>query len=176
MAMKVILRSDVDNLGRLGQVVKVKDGYGRNYLIPQGLAMRATASNMKVFETERARLQSKNDAVRFEASSLAEKLAAFVVAIPVRVGESDKLYGSVTNATIYQVLADNGMEFDRRKILLEEPIRALGTYSIPVKLHPDVQVDLTVKVVRHDTGETGEKAAAPAEEERESESQPEEAV
>ncbi len=148
--MKLILRADVDNLGRLGQVVKVKPGYGRNYLIPQGLAMMATASNQKAFEVERKKLQAKMDAVKAEAMTLAEKLAAAEVVIRVRTGEADRLYGSVTAATIVDALAEMGIEMDKRKLDLDEPIRALGEYSVQAKLHADVRPEITVRVVKHD--------------------------
>ncbi len=151
--MKLILRADVDNLGLLGDVVNVKPGYGRNYLIPQGLAMLATEGNVKLFELERKKLQSHMDELRQAAMSLGEKVAATVVEISMRAGEGDKLYGSVTRAAIADQL--NGLlgadveEIDRKKILLEEPIRALGEYKITVRLHRDVQPELTVKVLKH---------------------------
>ncbi|MEW5772210.1 MAG: 50S ribosomal protein L9 [Thermodesulfobacteriota bacterium] len=165
--MKLILRADVDNLGRLGQVVKVKPGYGRNYLIPQGLAMMATAANLKSFEVERKKLQAKMDAVKAEAQSLADKLAAAEVLIRVRTGEADRLYGSVTASTIVDALAEMGIEMDKRKIDLDDPIRSLGEYSIRAKLHPDVRSEITVRVVKHDwvpgqeTAEGQEQAEAP---------------
>ena len=149
MSMKLILRADVDNLGRLGDIVKVKPGYGRNYLIPQGLAMVATEGNIKAFELERTKLQSKMDAIRAEFRTLADKIKEAEVVIEVRVGEYDKLYGSVTTQHIAQSLEEQGLDVDRRKILLEEPIRALGEYQVMVKLHQDVQEELTVRVTRH---------------------------
>lgn len=148
--MKLILRADVDNLGRLGQVVKVKPGYGRNYLIPQGLAMKANESNQKAFEVERKKLQAKMDAVKAEAQTLADKLAAAEVVIRVRTGEADRLYGSVTAATIVDALAEMGIEMDKRKLDLDEPIRALGLYTVEAKLHHDVRPEITVRVVKHD--------------------------
>jgi large subunit ribosomal protein L9 len=161
--MKLILRADVDHLGRLGEIVTVKPGYGRNYLVPKGLAMPATDANMRVFEQERAKLQSKMDAMRAEAMSHGEKIAAAVLTIPMRVGEGDKLYGSVTSAMLADSLKEAiGEEIDRRKIVLDEPIRALGEHKVPVKLHHDVQVELTVKVVRHDAHLLEEEARAEA--------------
>lgn len=126
--MRVILRADIDNLGHLGDVVEVRPGYARNYLVPQGLAMPATRANLNAFELERKKLQQKMDAIRFAAQELADKLSAAEVIIPVRVGENDKLYGSVTSSNIAQALAEMGMEVDRRKIRLDEPIRSLGEY------------------------------------------------
>ena len=147
--MKVILRADVDNLGRLGDIVAVKPGYGRNYLLPQGLASLATPGNLKVFEQERRKLQAKNDAVKAEAAGLAAKIEAAKVVIEVRVGDGDKLYGSVTSSQIATILEEQGVAVDRRKIQLEDGIRSLGEYVIDVKLHPEVVAKLKVNVVKH---------------------------
>lgn len=154
--MKLILRADVDNLGRLGDIVAVKPGYGRNYLIPQGLAMTVSDANLKRFENERKKLEAKADSLRAAASELAAKIAACPISIEVRVGEGEKLYGSVTTANIATALEEKGLEIDRKKIILEEPIRALGEFEIPVKLHPDVQAEIKLSVVRH-----GQPAGAP---------------
>ena len=146
--MKVILRADVDNLGRLGEIVAVKPGYGRHYLLPQGYASLATPGNLKVFEQERRKLQAKNDAIRAEASALAAKIEAAKVVIEVRVGDGDKLYGSVTSSQIAGILEGQGVNVDRRKLQLDDGIRALGEYIVDVKLHPEVVAKLTVKVVK----------------------------
>jgi large subunit ribosomal protein L9 len=158
--MKVILRADVDNLGRLGDIVAVKPGYGRNYLLPQGLASLATPGNLKVFEQERRKLQAMNDAVKAEASALAAKIEAAKVVIEVRTGDGDKLYGSVTSPQIAAILAEQGVDVDRRKIQLEEGIRSLGEYIIEVKLHPEVVAKLTVNVIKHGKVEQMTEAAA----------------
>jgi len=147
--MRLILREDIDNLGRLGDEVKVKPGYGRNYLLPQGKAMPATEGNMRAFEAERKKLQKKMDAIRFAAEELAEKINSTELIIPVRVGENDKLYGSVTTAHIADALEEKGIDIDKRKIVLEDPIRALGEFELEIKLHPDVKATLRIKVVRH---------------------------
>ncbi|WP_027179309.1 50S ribosomal protein L9 [Maridesulfovibrio bastinii] len=147
--MKLILRADVDALGSLGEIVSVKPGYGRNYLIPQGLAMPASEANIKQFELEKKRLQALADSVRAEAEAMAEKLAAAVIKIEVRVGEGDKLYGSVTATNISETLAEQGIEVDRRKIMLSDPIRSLGEYEIEVKLHPAVRGEIKVAVTKH---------------------------
>ncbi len=152
--MKVILRADVDNLGRLGEIVAVRPGYGRNYLLPQGLASLATPGNLKVFEQDRRKLQAKNDAIRAEASGLAGKIEAAKVVIEMRVGDGDKLYGSVTSTQIAAILAEQGVELDRRKIQLEDGIRTLGEYIVDVKLHPEVVAKLMVKVVRFGQADT----------------------
>mgnify|MGYP006445105045 CR=1 FL=1 len=157
--MKVILRSDMDNLGRLGEMVNVRPGYARNYLVPKGLAMEATASNLNAFEQERRKLQSKMDAVRTDAEQVAEKLAATEVVLSVRVGENEKLYGSVTSGHIADALAEQGIVVDKKKIVLESPIRALGAFDVEVKLHPDVQTTLKVIVKRHDREEHPEENA-----------------
>ncbi|MDR2695238.1 MAG: 50S ribosomal protein L9 [Deltaproteobacteria bacterium] len=144
--MKIILRADVDNLGRLGDVVTVKAGYGRNFLLPQGLAMPASPANLKVFELERKKLQSKMDALRASAADMASRLDGYTVRIDMRVGENDKLYGSVTNSLICDSLRAAGMEVDRRRILLDAPIRTVGEHPVRVRLHADVTATLTVVV------------------------------
>ncbi|MGE4293722.1 MAG: 50S ribosomal protein L9 [Desulfovibrio sp.] len=166
--MKLILRADVENLGRLGDIVNVKPGFGRNYLLPQGLAMPATGGNLKQFELELHKLKSKADNLRTQAELVAEKMAAAPVEILVRVGEGDKLYGSVTAAMIADAVIAQGIDVDKRKILLDDPIRSLGEYELEVKLHPEVRGILKVAVVRHGAAvesenTEGEKAAAVAE-------------
>ena len=160
--MKIILRADVEKLGRLGDVVSVKNGYGRNYLIPQGLAMLATSGNQKAFELERKKLQARMDALRTEASGLAAKLEGLVLTIAMRVGENDKLYGSVTTAVIGDALAEQGIEVNRRRILLDAPIRTLGEYNVRARLHADVTPVFTVKIVSEDRAMAGEAAPAAA--------------
>ncbi|MDQ7834212.1 MAG: 50S ribosomal protein L9 [Humidesulfovibrio sp.] len=147
--MKLILRADVESLGRLGDIVAVKPGFGRNYLIPQGLAMMASEANLKQFELERKKLAGQADALRAEATDLATKIAAANVAITVRVGEGDKLYGSVTAANIAEALLEQGIDIDRRKIEMPDAIRALGEYEIDIRLHPDVKGELKLRVIKH---------------------------
>ena len=158
--MKIILRADVENLGRLGDVVTVKAGYGRNYLLPQGLAMLVTPGNLKAFELERKKLQARMDALRAAADDLAGKLEGLVLPIVMRVGDNDKLYGSVTTAIIGDALAAQGIEVDRRRILLDHPIRTLGDHPVRVRLHADVIASLTVKVVSEDKAHLVEEEAA----------------
>ena len=160
--MKIILRADVENLGRLGDVVTVKAGYGRNYLLPQGLAMLVTPGNLKAFELERKKLQARMDALRAAADDLAGKLEGLVLPIVMRVGDNDKLYGSVTTAIIGDALAAQGIEVDRRRILLDHPIRTLGDHPVRVRLHADVIASLTVKVVSEDKAHLVEEEAAEA--------------
>jgi large subunit ribosomal protein L9 len=145
--MKLILRADVENLGNLGDVVNVKAGYARNWLLPQGLAMTASPANLKVFELERKKLEARMDAQRAEAKGLQARLEALEVRIPVRVGENDKLYGSVTTTIVGEALAALGVEVDRRRILLDAPIRQLGDHPVRVRLHASVTAVVSVKVV-----------------------------
>ena len=161
--MKVILRADVEKLGYLGEVVDVRAGYGRNFLLPQGLAMPATPGNMKVFEAERKKLEARMAELRQQAAGLGERIAAAQVVIPMRVGENNKLYGSVTAHSIGEALEALGLEVDRRRILLDSSIRTLGTHIVRVRLHADVVVELPVNVVAEKTFEDEEEAAAPAE-------------
>jgi large subunit ribosomal protein L9 len=147
--MKLILRADVDALGRLGDIVTVKPGYGRNYLIPQGLAKPATNANLKAFELERRKLQEQADSLRAQAEGLADRIASAPIEIEVRVGDGDKLYGSVTTSNIGDAMEAAGIEIDRRKIILPEPIRSLGEYEIEIRLHPDVRGELKLTVSRH---------------------------
>jgi large subunit ribosomal protein L9 len=149
MTMKLILRADVDALGRLGDIVAVKPGFGRNYLIPQGLAMMASEANLKQFELERKKLAGQADSLRAEATELAAKIAAAKVVISVRVGEGDKLYGSVTAVNIAEALLEQGIDIDRRKIEMPDAIRALGEYEVEIRLHPDVKGELKLRVVKH---------------------------
>ena len=150
--MKVILRADVENLGSLGDVVEVKPGYGRNYLLPQGLAMIASPANLKVFEHERKKLQARMDALRAEAMGLQGRLEALEIVIPMHVGENDKLYGSVTSTIIGDAIIAQGLEIDRRRILMDAPIRSLGVHPVRVRLHADVVATVPIKVVsdRHE--------------------------
>ncbi|KAF4530404.1 hypothetical protein B566_EDAN019153 [Ephemera danica] len=159
--MKIILRADVEKLGHLGDMVEVKPGYGRNYLLPQGFAMLATPSNIKVFELERKKLQAKVETLRNAAAGIAAQIAKITLKIPMRVGENDKLYGSVTSALIAESLANAGVEIDRRRILLDAPIRALGNYTVRIRLHADVVADLALAVVPERALHADEQVDAP---------------
>jgi large subunit ribosomal protein L9 len=144
--MEVILRDHVENLGRRGDVVKVADGYARNYLLPRKLALLATEANKKVVERQRKIADTQEAAERSGAEALAAQLAKLEIVVSRRVGEHDALYGSVTSADIAEVLAEKGFETDKRKIQLAEPLKAIGEFTVPVKLHRDVVAQLTVKV------------------------------
>lgn len=158
--MKVILRADVENLGSLGDVVNVKPGYGRNYLLPQGLAMIASPSNLKVFEHERKKLQARMDALRAEALGMQARLEGLDIVIPMHVGENDKLYGSVTSTIIGDAIASQGIEVDRRRILMDAPIRTLGEHPVRIRLHADVIATVPVKVISDQPRHTEDNEAA----------------
>ncbi len=146
--MQVILLRDYENLGTSGEQIDVKDGYARNYLIPQGIALKATKTNIKQFE-ELAQLQEqrKNKALK-GSKQMAEKLQALSITIPVKVGEEDRVFGSVTSQDVAQQLQEKGYDIDKRQIQLEEPIKALGIYEIPIKLHPEVITAVKLWVVK----------------------------
>lgn len=146
--MKIILREDVDKLGESGEVVDVKPGYFRNYLNPMGMAMRATDSNLKVYEEERRQREIRDNKAKFEAEKLAQKLSNVSLNAPVQVGEEDKVFGSVTSQDIEKLLKEEGYDIDKRDILLDEPIKALGIYTVPVKLHKDVTGEVKVWVIK----------------------------
>ncbi len=146
--MEVILRDHVEHLGRRGEIVKVADGYARNYLLPRKLALPATDANRKWVERERKLAEVRDSEERGAAEGIATRLNALDLRITRRVGENDQLYGSVTNADIGELLASKGFEIDRRKILLPDPIKALGENTVPVKLHRDVTAQLKVTVAK----------------------------
>ena len=145
--MEVILREHVDSLGRRGEIVKVADGYARNYLLPRKIALPVTAGNKKQVERERGKFEVKEAEERKVAEAVAERMGTVEIAIARKVGETEALYGSVTTADIAQALAAKGFEVDRRKLQLAEPIKKLGDFEVPIKLHHDVTARVKVKVV-----------------------------
>ena len=145
--MEVILREHVENLGRRGEVVKVADGYARNYLLPRKLALLVTEGNKKQIERERAKLDAKEAEEKRGVEAIAERLNNVEVVISRKVGETDALYGSVTGADIVEALNAKGFDIDKRKLQLAEPIKKVGEVKVPVKLHREVTVAITVKVV-----------------------------
>jgi large subunit ribosomal protein L9 len=145
--MEVILREHVDNVGRRGEVVKVADGYARNYLLPRKLALLATEGNKKQIEREKVKFEAKETEERGAADAIAQRMANVEIEIPRKVGETEALYGSVTTADVAEALAARGFEIDRRKVQLHEPIKKLGEFDVPVKLHRDVVAHLKVRVV-----------------------------
>ena len=150
--VEVLLKEDVENLGRRGDVVRVRAGLARNYLLPRRLAVPATASNRKQFEQERQILARRETREQRHAETLAEKIRAVELVLPRKIGEHDMLFGSVTALDIAHALAEKGIEVDRRKILLEQPIKYLGEYQVPIKLHRDVTVTVKLTVVRESEG------------------------
>lgn len=145
--MKVILIEEIPSLGALGSVVDVAPGYGRNYLIPQGKALEATKGNLAQFEQQRSRLMQQYAKEKDAAQALADRLGKIILTIPQRVGESDRLYGSVTNVHIADALAQQGFEIDRKKIDMPEPIKTVGAHEAVVKLHMDVKAVIKIEVV-----------------------------
>ncbi|MEA2624521.1 MAG: large subunit ribosomal protein [Candidatus Binatota bacterium] len=148
--MEVILQQDVDKLGKMGEVVRVKPGYARNYLLPRGLALLADSKNLRVLEHQKRMVASRRAKVKKAAEDVAQTLANVAIEIPARAGEEDRLFGSVTNIDVQAKLAERGFDVDRKKILLESPIKALGQYSVPLNLGPDVRVEIKVTVVREE--------------------------
>jgi len=146
--MEVILREHVDNLGKRGEIVKVADGYARNYLLPRKLALPATDGNRKHVERERRIVEAREAAEKVQAEAIAARLAMIDITITRRVGETDQLYGSVTAVDIADYLKDKGFEIDRRKLILPEPIKAIGEHTVPLKLHREVTVPLKVRVAK----------------------------
>lgn len=146
--MKVILVKDIDKLGKSGQTVKVSDGYARNYLIPQKIALEANKANEKVFLDLKKKAEQKELRAKKEAEELGEKIRGLSCTIVRQAGEEEKLYGSVTNMDIAAALQQEGLHIDKKKVLLDEPIKALGVFYVPIKLHPEVTTELKVWVVK----------------------------
>jgi large subunit ribosomal protein L9 len=147
MQMEVILKEHVDSLGRRGEIVKVAEGYARNYLLPRKLALPVTDANKRQIERERAAAEKRDAEEKAQADSLAQRLTQLEIEIARRVGENQTLYGSVTSADLAHALQARGLEIDKRKILLREPLKSLGETTVPVKIHRDVTAQLRVKVV-----------------------------
>ena len=145
---EIILRRDIRNLGKAGQIVKVKDGYARNYLIPKGYAYLATKKNIALWEQEKKRLQKQLEKEKKQAEELAKKIEKLSINIVAEANEEETLYGSVTEVHIVQALAEEGIKIDREAIVLPAPIKKLGIYEIEVALHPEVKAKLKVWVVR----------------------------
>jgi large subunit ribosomal protein L9 len=145
--MEVILREHVDNLGQRGEIVKVADGYARNYLLPRKLALLVTVGNKKQVERERAKFDAREAEEKKVAEAMAARLATVELVIPRRVGETDALYGSVTTADIGEALAAKGFDIDRRRLQLADPIKRVSDVDVPVKLHRDVTATVKVRVV-----------------------------
>ena len=160
--MEVILRDHIDNLGRRGEVVNVANGYARNYLLPRKLALLVTSANRRQVERERVLAEAREADERERARGFADRLQGVECVVARRVGETGTLYGSVTSADVAEHLAARGIEVDKRRIQLGDPLKELGEFPVTVRLHRDVAAELTVRVVREDGG--GEQPPeAPAE-------------
>lgn len=146
--MEIILRQGVENLGKPGDVVKVKSGYARNYLLPHGLAYEATPGNLKRIQQERDRLDAAENERRSAAQGIAEKLEQVSLTFSARVGDEGKLFGSVTAADIAAQLEAQGFHLEKRQIDLHDPIKALGVYRVPIRLHADVKPEVRVWVIK----------------------------
>jgi large subunit ribosomal protein L9 len=154
--MEVILKEDIVNLGKIGEVVRVRDGYARNYLLPRGLVLVANKRNIKSFEHQKKLVGDQKQKILRQAQAVGDQLVGVALTIPMRTGEEGKLFGSVTNIQIEKALKAKGLNVDRRKIHLNEPIRTLGEFEIPIRLSADVVVPLKLSVVPDD----GNKAAS----------------
>jgi large subunit ribosomal protein L9 len=152
--MEVILREHVDNLGHRGEIVKVADGYARNYLLPRKLALLATEGNKKQIERERVKFDAKELEEKKVAEAVAARMGGLEIVIARKVGETEALYGSVTSGDIAEALAAKGFDIERRKLQLPDPIKKIGDVDVPVKLHRDVTASVKVKVVAEGAPQT----------------------
>ena len=146
--MKVILQENIDTLGHIGDVVKVAPGYARNYLLPKGLALVANEKNTKAMEHAKRQLEYKKNKVLEQAKQLAARIEGLALTLAHQAGEEGKLFGSVTNMELAEQLKVQGLEIDRKKIVLAEPIKQVGEYAVPVKVHPEVTANLKVTIAK----------------------------
>jgi len=146
--MKVILRQDYEALGAVGEIVHVKDGYARNFLFPKGIAVAMTPRNLKILEEERRVDAIRKNKDRNKAEALAHEIEKISLTATLSVGEEDRVFGSVTAQTIADLLKEKNFDIDKRKIQLDEPIKALGVYTVPLKLHADVEAKIRLWVVK----------------------------
>ncbi len=153
MAVEVILRDDVPNLGRIGDVVRVKAGYARNYLLPRGLALEASSKNLRVLEHQKRLIAAQADRDRKTAEGQAKHVEGLELRVQARAGEEGRLFGSVTNIDVERLLAARGVTVDRRRIQLDEPIKQLGTYPVVVQVGRDVRATVQVVVEASDSAE-----------------------
>ena len=145
--MEVILKEDIVNLGKIGEVVRVRDGYARNYLLPRGLVLMANKKNLKTFDHQKKLVADQKQKTMRQAQSAADQLTGISLVIPMKVGEEGRLFGSVTNIQIEKALKAKGLNVDRRKIHRDEPIKTAGDYEVPVRLAADLTVPLKLSVV-----------------------------
>jgi len=150
--MKIILRREIDGLGKVGEVKNIKDGYARNYLIPQGLALEANDHNLKIIESEKRIITEKMAKEQEEAKAYAEKLSQVSVTIPVESREDDKIFGSVSTGDISAALKQEGFEIDKKNIILENPIKEIGAFNVEIKIFRNVSAKIKVWVVKKEVG------------------------
>ena len=146
--MEVILNQDIEKLGKAGTVINVKPGFARNFLIPNGLALLSTTANLKKLDQEKQRKTSQIEKAKKEYEELKERLEGLSLTMPVLTQEEDKIYGSVSANDIVQALKDEGFDIDKHSLILDEPIKSLGIYEIPLKLHPEVSAKIKVWIVK----------------------------
>ena len=146
--MEVILKQKIDKLGDVGDIVRVKDGYARNYLMPRGLVVEATRGNVKEVEELKNQIAARDKKSTVHHNEVAEQLAKLKLSAPVKVGEDDRLFGSVTAITISELLQEHGFDVDRKAIQLDEPIKSLGVHKVFIKLHTDVETEIKVYVIK----------------------------
>ncbi len=145
--MKVVLKDDIMNIGKMGQIIDVADGYARNYLVPRGLAIEANTKNIKSLEHEKRIIQEKAKKIKNSAEDLSHKISTMTLVIKAKSGDDGKLFGSVTTMDIAELLQNEGIKIDKKRISLDEPIKRLGSYTVNVKLHPEISTQLNVQVV-----------------------------
>ena len=145
--MKLILQEDVKNLGKMGDVVNVSDGYARNYLIPKKFGVEANVKSIKALEHEKRKIEEKSKKIRNDARALAERLSATSLTLSAKAGEEEKLFGSITTMDIVEALKKEGFDIEKKKVLLDEPIRRLGAYAVDIKIQGDVTAQVQVKVI-----------------------------
>ena len=160
--MEVVLKEDVENLGHMGDVVKVKDGYARNYLLPRGLVVEANKRNLKALEHEQRMIGQRRERLTKEAEGISNELAGVALEFTAKVGEEGRLFGSVTTMDIEKALKEKGFDVERRRIALEAPIKNVGDYEVPIRLRPEVVPTIKVTVVSEDQPEAGGAKAAAA--------------
>jgi len=145
--MKVVLKDDIKNVGKMGQIVDVADGYARNYLVPRGLAVEANIKNLKSLEHEKKIIQEKAKRIKNSSQTLSDKISTMTLVIKAKAGDEGKLFGTVTSMDIAELLKNEGIEMDKKKIFLDEPIKRLGSYSVNIKIHPEISTHLNIQVV-----------------------------
>ena len=161
--MEVVLKEDIENLGHMGEVVKVKDGYARNYLLPRGLVVLANKKNLKALEHEQRMIGQRRDRLTKEAQGISETLSRVSLEFAVKVGEEGRLFGSVTNMDIEKALKEKGFDVERRRIVLHDPIKQVGDYEVPIRLRPEVMPSIKVKVLSEDQPEAVDEETTTAE-------------